>query len=169
VIRTRSCEQRRIRRASLRDERGDAMVVWCLLFAVMLLPLGGLSVDLWHGITVQRQLQSAAEDAALAGSSGIDVATYRQTGCIFLDPGAAVALAQQSVASQQGLGDLTAATFQVDPPGQQISVTLQKRVSLTLLALVLGGKSLLVSATAVSAPAGSLSGRGCAGLGAGGQ
>ena len=45
---------------------GDAIVVWCLLLALMLLPLGGLSIDLWHGIAVQRQLQSAAEDAALA-------------------------------------------------------------------------------------------------------
>jgi hypothetical protein len=27
------------------DERGDAMVLWCLLLALMLLPLGGLSID----------------------------------------------------------------------------------------------------------------------------
>ena len=66
------------------------MIVWCLLIAVMLLPLGGLSVDLWHGIEVQRHLQSAAEDAAVAGASGIDVVEYRQTGCIVLDPVLAV-------------------------------------------------------------------------------
>ena len=80
------------------------MVVWCLLMAAMLLPLSGISVDLWHGIEVQRQLQSAAEDAAAAGASGIDVAEYRQSGCIVLDPTVAVPLAQANIAMQTGLG-----------------------------------------------------------------
>ena len=34
-------------RAARRDERGDAMVIWCLGLAILLLPLGGISVDLW--------------------------------------------------------------------------------------------------------------------------
>jgi len=152
---------RRLDARRCRGEHGDAIVVWCLLLAVMLLPLGGLSVDLWHGIAVQRQLQSAAEDAALAASSGIDTATYRRAGCVQLDPSSALALAGESVASQQGIGELASASFQISPDGRAISVTLEERVSLTLLALVLGGKPLIVSATAVSAPSGTISGRGC--------
>ena len=144
-----------------RDERGDAMIVWCLLVALLLLPLGGLSVDLWHGIAVQRSLQSAAEDAATAGSSGINVEQYRATGCLALDPAAAVPLAQQNLASQGHLGSLAAVDISVSPNNEQISVRLQEDVHLTLLALVEGTKPLVVTATASSAPEGSVIGARC--------
>jgi Flp pilus assembly protein TadG len=137
------------------------MVVWCMLLAIMLLPLGGLSVDLWHGIEVQRQLQAAAEDAALAGSSGIDAQEYRDTGCIVLEPSSAVALAQANLAAQSGLGPLVAADFQVSVNNQEISVSLRKDVRLTLLSLVEGDKPLVVAATASSGPTGSVTGAGC--------
>src|SRR5260370_32904515 len=85
-----------------RDERGDAMVIWCLGLAILLLPLGGISVDLWHAISEQRALQSAASAAAHAGASGINVATYRNTGQAVLDPAAAVSLAEANLAEQPG-------------------------------------------------------------------
>lgn len=143
------------------DDRGDAMIVWCLLLALLLLPLGGLSIDLWHGIAVQRSLQSAAEDAATAGSSGIDVQQYRATGCLVLDPAAALPLAQANLASQQHLGPLTTIAISVSQNDQQISVKLQEDVHLTLLSLVEGDKPLVVTATASSAPEGSVRGSGC--------
>lgn len=152
---------------SRRDDRGDAMVVWCLLLAIMLLPLGGLSVDLWHGIQVQRQLQSAAEDAALAGSSGVNVQEYRADGCIVLDPATAVALAQANLASQTGLGPLAASNFAVAANGQQLTVSLQQSVRLTLLSLVEGKGSFTVSAVATSGPRGSQAAAGCPAPGSG--
>jgi Flp pilus assembly protein TadG len=88
------------------SERGDAMIVWCLLLALMLLPLGGLTIDLWRGIAAQRSLQSAAEDAATAAASGIDVQQYRATGCLVLEPSAATSLAEANLASQHNLGPL---------------------------------------------------------------
>jgi Flp pilus assembly protein TadG len=148
--------------ASPRDERGDAMVIWCLLLALMLLPLGGVSIDLWHGIEVQRQLQSAAEDAALAGASGIDVGEYRQSGCLALDPLVALPLARANVASQAGLGPLEVTDIVVSSDRRQISVLLKEDVRLTLLSWVEGGRPLVVAATASSGPEGSLSGSGCA-------
>lgn len=144
-----------------RDDRGDAMVVWCLLLAIMLLPLGGLSIDLWHGIAVQRQLQAAAEDAATAGASGIDVARYRQDGCVALDQPEAVSLAQANLSAQQGLGPLSAVSIEVGAARQDISVSLSRQVRLTLLTLVEGGRPLVVSATATSGPLGSVAGTGC--------
>jgi Flp pilus assembly protein TadG len=138
------------------------MVTWSLLLAVMLLPLGGVSVDLWHGIEVQRQLQSAAEDAALAGASGIDVGTYRESGCIALDPTLAVPLAEGNIASQPGLGALAGTDIVVSPDQRQISVLLKEDLHLTLLAWFEGPKPLVVVATASSGPEGSVSGRGCA-------
>jgi Flp pilus assembly protein TadG len=144
-----------------RDERGDAMLVWCLLLAVMLLPLGGLSIDLWHGIAVQRALQSAAEDAATAGASGINVQRYRETGCLVLDPADAVPLAQANLAAQSDLGPLAAVNIVVSPDGREISVVLEEDVRLTLLSLVEGDRPLVVTATASSAPEGSVNGSGC--------
>jgi Flp pilus assembly protein TadG len=146
---------------SERDERGDAMVLWCLLLAVLLLPLGGLSVDLWHGIAVQRQLQSAAEDAALAGASGIDTDVYRRTGCIILDPASASALAAAALSSQAGLGQLSSVDIAVSADRESISVELKQDVSLTLLSWVEGGKHLVVAASASSGPDGSAPEAGC--------
>jgi hypothetical protein len=137
------------------------MVVWCLLIAVMLFPLGGISVDLWHGIEVQRQLQSAAEDAAVAGASGIDVAEYRRTGCIVLDPVLAVPLAEANIASQ-GLGPIAGADIAVSPDRREMSVELEQDVRLTLLSWVEGRRPLVVVATATSGPKGSLPESGCA-------
>ena len=137
------------------------MIVWSLLLAIMLLPMGGLSLDLWHGIAVQRSLQAAADDAATAGASGIDVQYYRDTGCLVLDPAAAVPLAQANLASQAGLGPLAAVDISVSPGGQQISVVLEEDVHLTLLSLVEGDRPLVVAATAWSSPKGSVLASGC--------
>lgn len=145
----------------VRGERGDAMIVWCLLLAVLLLPLGGLSVDLWHGIAVQRQLQSAADGAAAAGASGIDISAYRETGCVVLDPSEAVSLAQENLSQQIGLGPLAGEQITVAPNGSEITVVLHEDVHLTLLTLVEGDRPLLVTATATSEPRGSVSGNGC--------
>jgi len=142
--------------AAKRDERGDAIVVWCLLLAVMLLPLGGLSTDLWHGIAVQRQLEAAAEDAAAAGASGIDTAVYRSTGCILLDPARAVALAQQNLFAQAGLGPLSSTSVTVSPDGTAVTVSLSEDVHLTLLGWVEGNRGMVVAATATSQARGSL-------------
>jgi Flp pilus assembly protein TadG len=137
------------------------MVVWCVLLAVMLLPLGGLSVDLWHGIAAQRQLQSAAQDAAIAGSSAIDAEAYRETGCIQLDAAAAVQLAQANLESQSGLPELAGVDILVGAEGEEITVTLREDVRLTLLSLVEGNRPLVVAATASSEPRGSVTGSGC--------
>jgi Flp pilus assembly protein TadG len=157
---TRYVTEDLVRRAR-RADQGDAMIVWCLLLALLLLPLGGLTIDLWRGIAVQRSLQSAAEDAATAGSSGIDVLQYRTTGCLLLDPAAAVPLAQANLASQSDLGPLAAVNIFVNPNGQQISVRLQENVHLTLLSLVEGDRPLVVTATASSSPEGSVAGNRC--------
>jgi hypothetical protein len=153
--------RRRWRQGAGDDERGDAIVLWCLFLALLLLPLGGLSIDLWHGIGVQRQLQAAAQDAAVAGASGIDVQLYRTQGCIVLDPYVAVPLAQANLASQAGLGPLAGEEIVLSPDGEDISVTLREEVHLTLLSLVEGDKPFVVAATASSGPRGSVSGSGC--------
>jgi Flp pilus assembly protein TadG len=129
--------------------------------AVLLLPIGGLSVDLWRGIAAQRQLQAAAEDAATAGASGIDVGTYRTDGCLVLDPSVAEELAAQNLRQQTVAASLSSATVTVNPQRTSIAVVLTEPVQLTLLKLVEGGRDLMVSASASSSPVGSLTPGGC--------
>ena len=105
--------------------------------------------------------QSAAEDAATAGSSGIDVQQYRATGCLVLDPSTAAALAEANLASQHNLGPLATVDISVSPGDRQISVRLQEDVRLTLLSLVEGDRPLAVTAMASSAPVGSVIGSQC--------
>ncbi len=138
-------------------ERGEAAVVWCLLVACLLLPLAGISVDLWHAISVQRSLQSAAEDAAAAAASAaVDVARYREAGCVSLVPAVAEQMARQALA-RQPLGALSAADIVVGPGDATVSVTLEQPVQLTLLRIVDGGRPIVVAASA-SARANSTSG-----------
>lgn len=140
-------------RAARDDQRGDAMVIWCLGLAILLLPLGGISLDLWHAISAERALQSAASAAAEAGASGIDIPTYRASGNVTLAPTVAVDLASTNLAEQSNLPVLSA------PPGitvaannGAITVVLHEDVHLTLLGLVEGNRPIHITATASAAP-----------------
>jgi Flp pilus assembly protein TadG len=53
------------------DERGW-MTLWFLGLCVMLLFVGGLSLDLWHAFSERRSLAAAADAGARAGASMID-------------------------------------------------------------------------------------------------
>ena len=129
------------------------MVVWCLGLAVLLLPLGGISLDLWHAISQERALQSAASAAAAAGASGIDIPTYRATGDVKLDPALAADLASNNLADQSNLPVLSGPPgITVAPNDEQITVALHESVHLTLLGLVEGNHPIHVTATASSAP-----------------
>jgi Flp pilus assembly protein TadG len=135
------------------DERGDAMIVWCLGLAVLLLPLGGISLDLWHAVSQERALQSAASSAADAGASGIDIPTYRTNGDVVLNPTLAVTLARSNLADQSNLPPLsTAPIITVAPGGGQVTVELQENVRLTLLGIFEGNHPIHIVATGSAAP-----------------
>lgn len=137
---------------SARDQRGDAIVVWCLGLAVLLLPLGGISLDLWHSISDERALQAAAA-AAAAGSSGLDVAAYRQNSTVRLDPNLAAQLALVNLSQQPDLPKLSEPPLVVvDPSGRRMIVQLHETVQLTLLRILLGDKTIRLTATADGAP-----------------
>lgn len=140
-------------RAARGDERGDAMVIWCLGLAVLLLPLGGISLDLWHAISAERALQSAASAAADAGASGIDIPTYRASGNVILEPTVAVNLAGTNLAEQPNPPVLSAPPdITVAANDGAITVVLHENVHLTLLGLVEGNRPIHITATASAAP-----------------
>jgi len=140
-------------RVARADQRGDAMVIWCLGLAVLLLPLGGISLDLWHAISAERALQSAASAAADAGASGIDIPTYRASGNVILSPTVAVNLASTNLADQSSPPVLSsAADITVAANDGEITVVLHENVHLTLLGLVEGNRPIQIAATASAAP-----------------
>ena len=129
------------------------MVIWCLGLAVLLLPLGGISIELWHSISDERALQTAAADAAQAGASGINTAVYHATGQVVLNPSQATTLAEENLAQQSGLPALAGPpTITISPDGQHITVRIDSYVHLTLLSLVEGDKLIHIVATSSAAP-----------------
>src|SRR6266508_533658 len=80
-------------------ERGQ-VTVWMLGLAVMLLFLGGLSLDLWRAFNQRQDLATAVEAAAIAGGSGIDEVRFRSTGTLALAPPRAEQLAISNLRSQ---------------------------------------------------------------------
>lgn len=118
----------RLRRASA-DE--GSITLWLLGVCVMLLFLGGLSLDLWRAFGERRQLAGIADAAAAAGASGIDTDVFRTTGEVQLDPALARRLANDSIASQQAPAALTGAFTSATP--ERVSVELRGQVDLTLM------------------------------------
>jgi Flp pilus assembly protein TadG len=134
------------------NQRGDAIAVWCLGLALLLLPLGGVSLDVWHAISAQRHLQALAEDAAAAGASGLDTTKFRTTGKAVLDPSLATELAETNLATQSDLPTLNGEQITVSPDDSTITVSLHQQVRLTLLSLSLGNQSIGIAGSASSAP-----------------
>jgi hypothetical protein len=120
--------------------------------AVLLLFVGGLSLDLWRAFGARQLVANAADAAAIAGSMGIDTARFRDTGQILLDPGLAGERVRESLAHQGGLPVIEAAV-QVDPDRPQVAVVLTGRVRLTLLHVLLPYQPpLTIQVRAVSVP-----------------
>jgi Flp pilus assembly protein TadG len=117
--------------------------------SLLLLLFGGLALDYWRALALQRELASVADSAAIAAASGIDEDTYRATGEIVLDPARSIALANESV-SWQGVG-LESSMVDVEPAS--VTVTLTAEVELGLLGIFIDDdRPLTVTATATAEP-----------------
>lgn len=110
-----------------RDTRGYA-VFWMLGLAVMLLFLGGISLDLWRAFSERRALASLADAAALAGAGEIVAETARE-GDVRLDPARAEARALEVL--DRDPERYVARRVRVDP--DRITVWLEDTVEFTLL------------------------------------
>lgn len=124
---------------SLRTRDGEAgtIVVWLLGLCVILLFVGGLSLDLWRVLADRRALAGMADAAAIAGASALDETAFRTGGEVILDPAAARARALDSVGVQldQAVVDLVDAAATTD----QVSVVLEGSTELTLMRILLPG------------------------------
>ncbi|WP_435158161.1 hypothetical protein [Amycolatopsis sacchari] len=115
-------------RAFVEDEHGrvTAFVVLittaCLLFA-------GLVLDGGMALAAKTRAIGQAEEAARAGSQELDLATYRSSGTVRLNPAAAQATAQRYLASVGASGSVTVA-------GDTVSARVDAHQPTQLLGLV---------------------------------
>lgn len=129
---------RPLRDRALADQ-GGFLVIWLLGLCLLLLALGGVSLDLWRVFSQRQALSGLVDAAALSGASGLDQAAARQ-GIVRLDPSDASSRALSSVAAQPDQGSLVSSSLQVTvaPDGSEITVGATGRVHLTLLGLLAG-------------------------------
>lgn len=117
----------------LNSERGS-VTIWVLGLSMLLLVFGGLALDYWRALALQRELAAVADSAAIAAASGIDEEHYRSTGTIVLEPSRSHELAQSAVVWQ---GVEVLAT-EVVVEADSVSVTLTGAVELGLLGIFVG-------------------------------
>jgi Flp pilus assembly protein TadG len=79
--------------------------------SLLLLLFGGLVIDFWRALALQRELAAIADSASVAAASGIDEDHYRLTGEVVIDPERATTLGVDYVAAQDaGLQDIAIST-----------------------------------------------------------
>jgi Flp pilus assembly protein TadG len=150
-----SARQRRATRAAKDfDVSGrGSITVWLLGLAVLVLFVGGLSLDLWRAFSARQLLANAADAAAVAGATGIDTARFRDTGRLTLDPPLAMQRAGDSLAHQGGLPLATPPGVEVTPDPPQVVVVLTGQVRLTLMRVLLPNQApLTIRVRAASVP-----------------
>lgn len=135
----------------VREPDRGSMAIWLLGLAVLLLIFGGLALDFWRGLAVQRQMAAVADSAAIAAASGIDEEHYRTTGLVRLDPTRARELGLASVGFQDA--EVTSVLVQSSPDGDAVTVVVEGQVELGLLGVFVDQtEPFVVRARAVASP-----------------
>jgi uncharacterized membrane protein len=120
--------------AGRRGERGSVQL-FMLGLGVAILLLGGISFDLWRLIGERRELAALADSAAIAATSGIDAAFFREQGSSRLDPvlvdnQIALVMDQQPPSILDGL---SAPQVSLSTAGCDVAVRFEREFDFTLL------------------------------------
>lgn len=138
-----------MRERSERRESGT-ITMWMLGLCLMLLLLGGISLDLWRAFSERRSLAATADAAAVAGASALDEAAYRSGGVVRLDPADAQRRAQASLAEQLDRRALRDA--RVVASAGEVTVTVGGSVDFSLLQIVAPGDEFDIAVRATARP-----------------
>ena len=134
----------------MKSDRGS-VTIWMLGLSVLLLLFGGLAVDFWRALALQRELAAVADSAAVAAASGIDEGHYRLTGEVVLEWDRVHALAASSVAAQ-GV-DLLILEVSVSSDLQSVTVHIEDSLELGLLGVFVDqAEPLLIRSEATAEP-----------------
>jgi uncharacterized membrane protein len=119
--------------------------------SMLLLLFGGLAIDYWRGLALQRELAAVADSAAIAGASGIDEEVYRASGLVVLDVTRSRSLALLSIDHQDV--DLTSVDIVLGADGSTVTVDIEAVLQLGLLGIfVADDDPVLVGASATATP-----------------
>lgn len=130
------------------SDRGS-VTFWVLGLSMLLLLFGGLALDYWRALALQRELAAVADSAAIAAASGVDEEHYRETGEVILEPTRSRGLAETAV-DWQGV-DLVDLVVDVEPTS--VSVTVVGEVELGLLGVFVDqSEPLTVRGSAAATP-----------------
>ncbi len=114
----------------MRSDRGS-VTIWMLGLSLLLLLFGGLVIDFWRALALQRELAAIADSASVAAASGIDEEHYRMTGEVVIDPARATGLGSAYAVSQDvALVDLVVSTA---TDGSSVSVLVVDGLELGLM------------------------------------
>ena len=134
----------------MRSDRGS-VTLWMLGLSLLLLLFGGLVVDFWRALALQRELAAIADSASIAAASGIDEEHYRLTGDVVIEPNRAVTLGADYVGAQDaGLLDLAISTAS---DGSSVTVLVVDELELGLMGVFVDQTDpLTVTAEATAVP-----------------
>jgi len=141
---------RSIPESPLRSERGS-VTFWMLGLSLLLLLFGGLALDFWRALALQRELAAIADSASVAAGSGIDEEHYRATGEVLIDADRAAGIGSSYVAAQDVTLDQVVIT--TAPDGLSVSVFVVDGLELGLIGVFVDQTApLTVTAEATAAP-----------------
>jgi len=137
-----------------RNERG-VVIIWSAFFMIMMLGFVALGIDVAKIMSTRTQLQNAADAAALAGASALNLATGQ------IMPDTAVARAQTTAFRNKAFVDtptpitLLAGDVQINAAERTVKATVRRDPTtdgsmITHVAQVLGIKNVSVNATATA-------------------
>ena len=128
-----------------------SVTIWMLGLSLLLLLFGGLALDYWRGLALQREMAAIADSAAIAAASGIDEVEYRSSGLVILDRHRARGLALASIASQGSEAGGVTVEFSADD--LEVTVTVTAAIPIGLLGVFVDeDEPLEVRATATAQP-----------------
>jgi Flp pilus assembly protein TadG len=132
------------------SDRGS-VTFWMLGLSLLLLLFGGLSIDFWRALALQRELAAVADALAVAAASGIDEEHYRLTGEVLIDPNRAAALGTEYVAAQDV--ELVESAVVAAADGSSVSVQVVGELTLGLMGVFVDqSEPLTVVATSSAVP-----------------
>ena len=116
---------------------GFTSVTFMLMLTVMILAVGGISVDLWHLVAEQRHVAGIVDGAAVAAAGAVDVVAFREAPDLppVLDEPRAIARGCDYLREHGGISVCPGTEADVAVEGGTVTVTLRRDVRLTLLKL----------------------------------
>ena len=132
-----------------REDRGS-VTFWVLGLTISIVAFGGVALDFWRALAVQRAVAAIADAGVAAAASGIDEIHYRTTGEVKLDEDRAVLLGTASVESQETV--VSSVLFDVAPNGARVDIVVVAEIDSGFVAFFAEDGRLEIRATASAEP-----------------